>query len=363
MTTVRLFLAVILLMLTALPVSAASTRLLVDQLGRPVRIPERVQRIVPLGGATRFVVYLQATDLIVGVEAMETRQPPSAARPYNLASRQKLQHLPVVGEGRQKQLNIESLMAVRPDLIITTDDDRGQADRLQRQTGIPVFVLDYGGTGVLDLQKTRQALHVMGQILGCEARTQALLAYIDRLQQELSHRVTSTSPERVYVGAVSYRGNHGITSTDTRYFPLTAAGGVNLASTLAIKGHLFIDREQLLAWNPSILLVDAVGLDLVRADVSRNRSFYRQLAAVRTKRTYVTMPYNQYHTNTELALANSWLIAKILHPQQFADVNLQAKTDEICRTFTGTSCFEKLNREFGQIGQHNLTSPALHAQR
>lgn len=135
----------LLMLCNGVPALAATGHSVVDQLGRTVTLPQKVQRIIPLGGATRFVVYLQAFDLVVGVEAMENRQPSSAGRPYNLAIRKQAERLPVVAEGRQKPVNAEAIMALRPDLLITAEADRGQADLLNRITGVPVLALDYGG--------------------------------------------------------------------------------------------------------------------------------------------------------------------------------------------------------------------------
>ena len=47
------------------------TRIVVDALGREVEIPTEIKRVVPLANALRMMCYLQAQDLIVGVEAGE----------------------------------------------------------------------------------------------------------------------------------------------------------------------------------------------------------------------------------------------------------------------------------------------------
>jgi len=60
------------------------------------------------------MVYLQAFDLVVGVEAMENRPPPSSGRPYNLAILSRAEKLPIVAEGRQKTVNAGAIMALRP---------------------------------------------------------------------------------------------------------------------------------------------------------------------------------------------------------------------------------------------------------
>lgn len=350
------------LLLTVADATAKPGRTLTDQLGRQVTLPPTVQRIIPLGGAARFVVYLQAFDLVVGVEAMENRQPPASSRPYNLAVRSRADKLPVVGEGRGKPVNPEAIIALRPDLLITAEADRTQANLLSRITGVPVLALDYGGLGVLVPDKVTQALQLLGEALGRQQRADRLTQELATQQRELKQRLAGSRPVAVYVGAVSQRGNHGITSTDADYFSLEVSGAVNLAKKLGKGGHLHIDKEQLLVWDPPVILVDASGVSLVREDLARNRAFYQRLAAVRADRVYRTLPYNHYHTNLELALANSWYTAKLLHPQRFADIDPARKTDELCRLFVGIPCYADLKREFGGFGTLSLNTLPLHAR-
>jgi iron complex transport system substrate-binding protein len=333
----------------AAPVPAQRT--LIDQLGRSVTLPAKVRRIIPLGGAARYVVYLQAFDLVVGVEAMESRKPPTAGRPYNLAIRKQAEQLPVVGEGRQKPLNLEAIIALRPDLIITAEADCAQADQLSRTTGVPVLVINYGGMGVLQQDKALQALELTGVALGRQERAKQLIQFFTDQQLELARRTRSVSRQpSLYVGAVSQRGHHGITSTDADYYPLDVLRTPHLAQQTGKHGHLHINREQLLLWNPAVIVLDGSGIPLVREDYLRNSEYYQHLAAVRTNRVYRVMPYNNYHTNLELALANSWYIGKILYPQRFRDVDPAHKTDDMCRMFDGFPCYAALFAEFGGYG-------------
>ena len=48
---------------------------------------------------------------------------------------------------------------------------------------------------------------------------------------------------------------------------------------------------------------------------------------------YLEMAYNAYYTNFEIALINTWFIAKTVYPELFADVDMTAKTNEITKAF------------------------------
>lgn len=351
---IRLLMAAVLLIASAAAAQADNHRLLQDHLGRRVTIPRQVKRIIPLGGATRLVVYLKAFDLVVGVEGMESRQPISSGRPYNLAIRSQAEKLPLIGEGRQRSVNAELIMTLRPDLLISTELDAPQADRLSSMTGVPVLVLDYGGVGTLELEKVKDCFRLLGDALGREKRASELVTELDRQTAELARRSAGGGGKRVYVGGISLRGSHGISSSDTDYFPLDVVGGVNVTKGGRKRGHIQIDREQLLLWNPPLILVDAGGERLIRGDMARNRPYYNRLAAFRNGQFYRLFPYNYYHTNLELALANSWYIGKLLYPSRFADLDPARMTDQLCRLFVGIDCYQRLSKEFGGFGPLQL---------
>ena len=50
---------------------------------------------------------------------------------------------------------------------------------------------------------------------------------------------------------------------------------------------------------------------------------------------YLEMAYNAYYTNLEIALANTWYMAKVAYPDKFGDIDMDAKTNEITKAFLG----------------------------
>ena len=57
---------------------------------------------------------------------------------------------------------------------------------------------------------------------------------------------------------------------------------------------------------------------------------------------YLEMAYNAYYTNYEIALINTWFIAKTVYPEAFADVDLTAKTNEVTKVFLGVELAEEI---------------------
>jgi iron complex transport system substrate-binding protein len=327
---------------------------IIDEAGRSVSIPSVVKRIVPLGGALRFVTYLQALDLVVGVEDLE-KKPLDPGRIYGLAVAAKVKNLPVIGEGGPggKLPDFEQIIALHPDLIVAVGLDRSHVDTIQEKTGIPVFFLNSAAMTGLDLKKTRESLTLLGRVLGRAERAAALVGFIDGLEQDLQRRsVSGAERPRIYVGAIGYRGKHGITSTEAHYAPLTWINGHNVADAITQPGHVFIDQEKLLLWNPDVIVIDAGGMDKVREDYQKNPAFYDMLTAVKAGRVWVMPPYNSYHTNIETALANAYFLGTIIAPGAFADIDPGTQADAIFEFFDGVKAYGHLQEArygYGQV--------------
>ena len=68
----------------------------------------------------------------------------------------------------------------------------------------------------------------------------------------------------------------------------------------------------------------------------------RLLKAYRDKEVYILWPYNNHHSNFEVMLANAWYAGKVLFPERFADIEVEAKTDEIMAHFVGSRISDSL---------------------
>lgn len=293
------------------------------------------RRLVAIGpGALRLVTYLGATDLLVGSEDVERR--PLSSSTYRLALPKRVAGLPSLGPGGPGRLpDLEQLLTLAPDLAVSVTLDGQQVEALSRRAGIPVLSLSYGDTGILREASIADSLRRLGTALGRERRAAELTAYLDASIADLGRRIQGAPAAPAYLGGVSLSGAHGITSTQASHRPLAWAGANNLADQAGRGGHLFLDREQLLAWDPPVLFVDGGGLPGIVAEYAREPAYYQRLRAVREGRVYLTLPFNAYNTNVENALANAWFMAKVLHPAAMARVDARARTADILRAFLG----------------------------
>lgn len=311
------------------------------QAATPARTAKRVVALGP--GAMRLLVYLGATELLVGCEDAERQA--FIGSTYRLVLPRRVLQLPSLGPGGPGRLpDLEQLLALAPDLAVSVTLDGQQVQALQRRAGIPVLSLNYGDTGILLEGSIADSLRRLGAAVGREGRAAELVTYLHASIAELGRLVRGAPVLPAYLGGISLSGTHGLTSTQAGHRPLVWAGVRNLADDSGRKGHFFLDREQLLAWDPPVLFVDGGGLSGVLAEYARERTFYQRLQAVRQGQVYLTLPFNAYNSNLENALANAWFMAKVLHPGPLARVDSRAKTAEIMRAFLGVDVSGELSR-------------------
>ena len=327
--------------------SDENTRRIRDLAGREVALPNKIERVIALGpGALRLVAYLGGTDRIVGIEDMEKRMVRTGCfRPYARTLDEDFFGLPVVGTGGPGKLpNFEKVMMCRPDVIVAVSMGVAQVENIQFKTGVPVVCLSYGELGVWR-KEAQASLTLLGKILRQKQRAKELNAYIESLQQDLQNRtksVTKSETTSAYFGGISFKGAHGLTSTEAGYPPAEMVNAVNLANGLDKKGHLFVDKEQILVWNPDVIFIDIGSKAILEQDFEKNRDFYRLLKAARSGKVFSLLPYNYYNTNIEIALLNACFIGKCLYPEEFKDVDMDQKANEILNTFLGIDAEEEM---------------------
>ncbi|MEE4359016.1 MAG: iron ABC transporter substrate-binding protein [Desulfococcaceae bacterium] len=346
-----------------LSLSAGESIRIRDMAGRDITVPCNPEKIACIGpGALRLIVYLQAEDKVAGVEDMEKRNP--RGRPYWMAARHKLENLPRIGPGGPAGINkkpdMEAILTVSPRVIFITYMDAALADEVQQTLGIPVAVLSYGAFATFD-EAVYQALKIAGKVLHKEKRAHDVTEYIESLRADLKIRTGNIPADKkpgVYVGGIGHRGAHGIESTEVSYIPLQWTHSRNLAEQIKsrIGSHVFADKESLLRLNPDVIFIDGGGLALVTADFRKKPEYYQALRAFQNRRIYTLLPFNSYTTNIGTALADAYAIGKILYPEKFADLNPEAKADEIYTFLLGKPVYGELKKEYGSIGQ---TAPFL----
>jgi len=341
--------------------SSAPAMNVTDAMGRSIDVPDKVERVICSGsGCLRLLTYLEAQDLAVAVDDIESRRNRFDSRPYALANPQ-FKTMPIFGQFRGQD-NPELILTLdpQPQLIFKTFATMGHDPvELQNKTGIPVVVLDAGNLGAKRAD-FYASLRLMGQIVGKKERAEDLVAYFDAAIADLARRtadIPQSGRPSAYIGGVAYKGPHGFQSTEPTYPPFLFVQARNLAREEGGAGrdlsNTDVAKEKIVVWDPDHLFLDlstlqmgedAGGLHELRTDPA-----YATLTAVREGRVYGVLPYNWYSQNFESILANAYFVGKILYPDRFVDVDPRAKADEIYSFVVGKPVFEEMNRTFSGL--------------
>lgn len=321
-----------------------------DMIGREVTVtPGSYKRIVCVGaGALRMYCYVGDTAWLVGVEDVDNTALPqrpmmfdSIARPYVLAYGDTFQALPSCGVGGPMAQSAESekILACNPDIVISEFEDVDKANALQEQLGVPVITLSAGSKSVFD-EKFSGSVELLGKIFGREEKAAQLVKFIADEKADIEARVADIPEEEKPAVYICGLGNWGTTNhlmTAENYICLQVAGVKNVVSGLGMQGVGPIEEEKFveLGQDMDIIILDAAAVKNIKPLYAEDPTMFDTCKAWQTGEVYLEMAYNAYYTNYEIALVNTWFIAKTVYPQAFADIDLTAKTNEVTKMFLG----------------------------
>ena len=320
--------------------NSGNNRIITDGANRKVEIPEKIESIVCVGvGALRYTCYMEAQDLVIGVEDYEVT--PGMSRLYSYVNFDKFKDLPIIVTNGQPYT--EEIINLAPDVIVMSAYASVEADDLQAKTGTPVVVVP-GSDSTLD-NDAYETIRIMGQLYGVEQRATELTNYLKDIQKDLDDRtkdIPESSKPSVYVAGVSFKGAHGFEGTEAGYGPFVLIHANNLADTTGQTGAFDIDLEQVLSWDPDIIFLDFNGMKLINEDYAKKTDYYNSLTAVQEGKVYSQISFRSSASNLETALADAYYAACVMYPQQFNDVDPVAKAGEIFENLLGTNPYDKL---------------------
>jgi len=161
------------------PQADGKTITVTDMANRSVEVKQNPQRIIGVGaGSLRMISYLNAADLVVGVDDREQKKyntsgfgmPSGIDKPYNLAN-PDLATRPFIGG---KTGDPELIAAQNPDVVFYSFTTSRDAQTLQEKSGRPVVALVTGDLGK-NKETFYQSLRLMAKILGKEERAEPIL--------------------------------------------------------------------------------------------------------------------------------------------------------------------------------------------
>ena len=132
--------------------------------------------------------------------------------------------------------------------------------------------------------------------------------------------------------------------TAEKYVSFEIAGVKNVISGLGIEGVGPIEEEKFaeLGENMDIIIMDAAAVKNIKPLYQEDPTMFDTCKAWQNGEVYLEMAYNAYYTNFEIALINTWFIAKTVYPEAFADIDMTAKTNEVTKMFYGMELADEI---------------------
>ena len=329
-----------------------------DMIGREVAVtPGSYKRVVCIGaGALRMYSYVGDVALLCGVEDIDNttlaerpKMFDSVARPYMLAYGDTFAALPSCGVGgpQAQTAEAEKILACDPDIVISEYEDVEKEDALQEQLGVPVVTLKMGPGGVFD-ENFLGTLRMLGVIFGEEEKAESLVSFIESERAEIEKRTADVPEDQkpaVYICGLGSWGttNHLMTGTE-KYIGFKVANIRNAVTGVDGPAIQAIEEEKFVAIGEDmdIIIMDAAAVKNIKPLYAENPAMFDTCKAWRDGEVYLEMAYNAYYTNCEIALINTWFLAKTVYPELFEDIDMTAKTNEVTQAFFGMDLSEQI---------------------
>lgn len=315
------------------PAAELETRIVVDGLGREIEVPAKVETIVTLGNASRMATYLGLADKMITVTSGDNND--SVVMAYGYYNHDIWADLPVCSSGGYGEINPEVIIEASPDVILCTFEEDIVAN-IEEQLGRKVVAAPQG---TLFAEDYEHALRVFGEACGVSDRAETVIAFIQECLADLDSRTSSIADDNkptALCAAATFRGGHGIAGVyaNNAVFATVNAKDVTVGYIDAQKG-VEVDKEQVLEWNPDLIVLDASNLGLVENEYAEDPAFFESLNAIKNGELYQWPNSTSNYTNVEIPLVNAYYIGSVMFPEAFADVDFETKAEEIFRFFLG----------------------------
>lgn len=315
------------------PAAEPETRIVVDGIGREIEVPAKVETIVTLGNASRMATYLGLADKMITVTSGDNND--SVVMAYGYYNHDIWADLPVCSSGGYGEINPEVIIEASPDVILCTFEEDIVAN-IEEQLGRKVVAAPQG---TLFAEDYEHALRVFGEACGVSDRAETVIAFIQECLADLDSRTSSIADDNkptALCAAATFRGGHGIAGVyaNNAVFATVNAKDVTVGYIDAQKG-VEVDKEQVLEWNPDLIVLDASNLGLVENEYAEDPAFFESLNAVKNGELYQWPNSTSNYTNVEIPLVNAYYIGSVMFPEAFADVDFETKAEEIFRFFLG----------------------------
>jgi iron complex transport system substrate-binding protein len=219
---------------------------------------------------------------------------------------------------------------------------------LEKQLGeeIPVVTLEGGKDGVFD-EKFAKSIALLGKIFDRDARATELIDFINSEKAEIEEIVKDVNPETapsVYICGLGNWGTANHLTSSSGYAPFKIANINNVTDSMSFNGNVTLEEEIFVSQGKftDVIILDAAAVKNLKPLLADDPTLFDSYKAWQNGEVYLEMAYNAYYTNYEIALINTWFVAKCVYPDLFGDLDMTEKTNEITEKFLGKALAEEI---------------------
>ncbi|AUQ40758.1 ABC transporter substrate-binding protein [Yersinia ruckeri] len=346
-----------------------------DIMGRQVTVPDNPQRIIL--GESRMLYTLALLE--PGNPAQRIIGWPGDIAYYDAQSWQQylqkfpeMAKVPIIAQGSIRQINVEKIIELQPDLVILSRYAKNNADEDSMlngltKAGIPVVYVDLR----VDLLKnTVPSMRLLGEVLNRQEKAESFIHFYQQHMQVIQQRLAHSQAAKPKVMLHLHLGRRESCCTTASHGNLgdliDFAGGDNIARSQIKSVYGELNPEAILMANPDVYIATGMAgptgkrlssLQLgPMVDSHQARSSFQQLItehpilshlnAVQQHRAY-SIWHNFYLSPYHVVAVE--MFAKAFYPDLFADIDPQKTFQQLYQqflplTFSGTY-WSNLNNE------------------
>lgn len=310
--------------------AVVEARDIVDMAGRQVTVPDPVRRIHAAQPYTHVLTYMVAPETLIGHLSIIREEERHLFRPETA-------ELPLLGgsPGGGPAVNLETLLALKPDLVLVKGNAQSNIDRATEryvQLGLPVVFVD-----IDDMDNYPAAIEFLGRLTGRENPAREMA---DHARQAFAavDRAVASIPEDKRLRVYYAESADGLTTECDQSFHADAirrAGGrlVHRCQLMNHKGMERVSLEQVIAYDPEVIVSNDPRFEAAVYGDPR----WQKVKAVADRRiwTVPSSPFNWIDRppSATRIMGVQWLAAR-LYPQALP-IDLRREVQEFHRLFMG----------------------------
>ncbi|MDI6604600.1 MAG: ABC transporter substrate-binding protein [Thermoanaerobacteraceae bacterium] len=308
-----------------------------DAVGRTVKIQESVKKIVSIYGMIpQFVYLLGEGDKFYAGGFWGTDF-------YKLVDPDVM-----TKASRGKTANVEEIAKEKPNVVLCSYWQANNKDVKQLESlNIPVIC-----TKVESIEDINNTVSMLGKVFQKEKQAQNIVDYYKKAEQNVKDKIQRTTKPKVLIMYYSGKDHSYMTMGGDMFQSrlVEIAGGTSVSQNLS--GKKSIDVEQSVKWNPDMIMIIQYDKSAAQTkDEILKDPAWGKINAVKDGKVFLVPNDgdNWIDPCPKWPLGLYWA-AKVLHPNEFKDINIKDKAKDFYKTFFG------LNIDKVQINGNLITN-------